>query len=59
MPPDTRNERHLTSDGPEQYRLCEICREPGAEVITRMVIGEVGGDHTSYAHRGCAEVVPS
>ncbi|WP_371652532.1 MULTISPECIES: hypothetical protein [unclassified Streptomyces] len=27
----------------------------GADVITRMFVADSGGDHTSYAHRGCAE----
>ncbi|WP_371652604.1 MULTISPECIES: hypothetical protein [unclassified Streptomyces] len=40
---------------PAAYRRCEVCTEPGADVPTWMVIGDAGGDRTSYAHRGCAE----
>ncbi|WHM35807.1 hypothetical protein [Streptomyces sp. BPTC-684] len=45
------------SDEPAQYRRCEICHESGADVATRMFVADFGGDHTSYAHRGCAEVI--
>ncbi|WP_329402327.1 hypothetical protein [Streptomyces melanogenes] len=42
---------------PAQYRRCEVCKEPGADTITRMFVTETGGgDHTSYAHTDCAEV---
>lgn len=42
---------------PAQYRRCEVCHEMGADVITRMFLANTGGDHTSYVHRGCAEVI--
>lgn len=41
-----------------QYRRCEVCHEMGADVITRMLVADTGGgDHTSYAHSGCAEAI--
>ncbi|WP_329402762.1 hypothetical protein [Streptomyces melanogenes] len=44
--------------GSAQYRRCEVCKEPGADTITRMFVADTGGgDHTSYAHSGCAEVI--
>ncbi|GAA0598595.1 hypothetical protein [Streptomyces crystallinus] len=39
---------------PARYRHCEVCHEPGADTPTRMLVGDTGGDHTSYAHAGCA-----
>ncbi|PKV89108.1 hypothetical protein [Streptomyces sp. TLI_146] len=39
-----------------QYRRCEVCKEPGADTITRMFVADTGGDHTSYAHADCAKV---
>lgn len=45
---------HQAND-PAQYRRCEVCKEPGADTITRMVVADAGGDHTSYAHADCAK----
>ncbi|GGP59405.1 hypothetical protein [Streptomyces melanogenes] len=39
-----------------RYRRCEVCKEPGADTITRMFVADTGGDHTSYAHADCANV---
>ncbi|GGP77394.1 hypothetical protein [Streptomyces melanogenes] len=43
------------SHDPAQYRRCEVCHETGADVITHMFVADSGRDHTSYAHRECAE----
>ncbi|GGP85883.1 hypothetical protein [Streptomyces melanogenes] len=40
---------------PALYRHCEVCREPGADIATRIFVADSGASHTSYAHRGCAE----
>ncbi|MEU4348320.1 hypothetical protein [Streptomyces sp. NPDC023838] len=40
---------------PAQHRRCEVYKEPGADVATRMMVADSGGSQTSYAHRGCAE----
>ena len=43
-------------EDPAQYRHCEVCHEPGADIATRMFVADLGGDHTSYAHADCADV---
>lgn len=43
------------SEDPAQYRRCEVCHEPGADTLTRMLVADSGGSRTSFAHRGCAE----
>ncbi|MFC0845374.1 hypothetical protein ACFH04_16885 [Streptomyces noboritoensis] len=52
--PQHSGDKHAQPVDPAQYRRCEICHEPGADIATRMFIADFGGDHTSYAHRGCA-----
>lgn len=41
------------SNDQARYRRCEVCKEPGADVATRMFVAGFGCDHTSYAHAGC------
>ncbi|GGP59385.1 hypothetical protein [Streptomyces melanogenes] len=57
MAPKTRNPQHADADNtqtsnPAQYRRCEVCCEPDADIVTLMVIGD-GGDASMYPHRNC------
>ncbi|WP_188274747.1 hypothetical protein [Streptomyces sp. CBMA152] len=52
MPSDAPHQQQSVDAA--QYRICEICKEPGADVITYMYISESGGGQSRYAHRPCA-----